>query len=140
MPGLSTKPDIEGGVNWSQLIYVDLSLLKIFFTIICQTESQCFVGQGRSTNNLEWRWRWYYYLNHFIFDSGLCYYFIKKLYFTSTFAKICRTMQTNDYSELYIYFCNLFIYSFTSAKGCSLQSLQIITNSHLMFLIFWVPR
>lgn len=29
MPGLSTKPDIEGGVNWSQLISVDLSLLEI---------------------------------------------------------------------------------------------------------------
>lgn len=31
MPGLRTKPDIEGGVSWSQLICVDLSLLKVFF-------------------------------------------------------------------------------------------------------------
>lgn len=29
--------------------------------------------------------------------------------------------------------------SFMSAKGCSLLSLQIITNSHLMFLILRVP-
>lgn len=34
MPGLRTKPDIEGGVSWSQLICVDLSLLKIFFLLL----------------------------------------------------------------------------------------------------------
>lgn len=48
MPGLSTKPDIEGGVNWSQLIYVDLSLLKIFLPLFVKQSLSALWGRGEA--------------------------------------------------------------------------------------------
>lgn len=134
MPSLSTKI-----LSWCKLESIDLcgfiSVKDLFFSYLSNTT----FAVETSTKRFQQRWRQYYYLSCIIFDITLCCYFIRKLYFTSSLAKVwlCKLLVTEN--DKFISAASFFT-SFTSAKGSSLLSLQIITDSYLVLLVLQVPR
>lgn len=126
-------------LSWCKLESIDLcgfiSVKDLFFSYLSNTAFAVETG----TKRLWQRWRQYYYLSCIIFDTTLCCYFIRKLYFTSSLAKIwvCKLLVTEN--DTFISAAS-FLTSYTSAKGSSLLSLRIITDSYLMILVLQVPR